>query len=108
MVKDAETYNLSEKLSKTNANISFTQLFCVSPYLRKICMKADKEILNKINKISKFDDLDDLEKAFSISNASIAVVVGFLDNLVIKALIDTGCKDITISLEKLMLRSTLH
>ncbi|OUM58370.1 hypothetical protein PIROE2DRAFT_64457 [Piromyces sp. E2] len=111
MAKDTETYNLFEKLSKTNANISFTQLFCVSPYLRKICMKgmkADKEILNKINKISIFDDLDDLERAFVVGEIMSHGEPGensdeeknFYDdtrisneredNLAIKALIDTG------------------
>jgi hypothetical protein len=58
MLKNNKEYNLYEALNNTNANISFAQLFAVSPSLRKLCskgLKLNNEDLRHMNMIQNFD-----------------------------------------------------
>ena len=123
MLKNNKEYNLYEALNNTNANISFAQLFAVSPSLRKLCskgLKLNNEDLRYINMIQNFDIEDSdmstvdetineldyalknntlqfvkapekpINQLYSVNKSNIATVLGFVDNISSKILIDTG------------------
>jgi len=70
MLKDKKEYNLFEALNNANANISFAQLFAVSPSLRRLCskgLKLNSEDIRDIKTIKNFDIED--EDIFPLSSS---------------------------------------
>jgi len=118
MLKDRKEYNLFDALNDANANISFAQLFTVSPTLRRLCIKGLKlnpNDIREINKIENFhinEDIATLSNSISneinnkfshsnnnnelpnhinsINSSHISSVIAKVDDLDVKVLIDTG------------------
>ncbi|OUM62382.1 hypothetical protein PIROE2DRAFT_11339 [Piromyces sp. E2] len=94
MAKDTETYNLFEKLRQmlTYPSHNYFVIFDDLDDLEKAFMAG--EIMSHEESVENSDEKKFLRTLTNhvkaISNVSIAMVVGFLDNLAIKALIDTG------------------
>ena len=66
MLKNFKEYNLFEDLNNSNANISFAQLFALSPSLRKLCSKGLKTNSNDIREIKSIKNIGSEEDLNSI------------------------------------------
>jgi len=66
MLKNFKEYNLFENFNNSNANISFAQLFALSPSLRKLCSKGLKTNSNDIREIKSIKNIGSEEDLNSI------------------------------------------